>query len=405
MTSLLSKRLPPQLSQTPDSSDLSSVCQKQIEQISYCLPCMATWIVYRERAGDERKSLRFFQKKNDRTDRELLSYLEGEKWLDRDFPELQWTQWQLQSKSTPLFLAIESQAFSLNQDNKSSKTYVYIYCFDGQEKPDEYFLLWRINPLSEAEYYYLQQQVNLLQNYMTLLQTVARQQEEIEFLEQLIQRGKHQLREPLALIGLYAENLCLSLPDGRGKEQARGIQDSAKELRHNLKRLLNSDREMQIYPALYDLRKILQETLNLLVTRLEQKKIQLIYPERGIILAVDRWQIKQVFEVLLCNAIDFSPEEEQLYCNWQILEGEVSIEICDRGVGLSPEDIENIFAPFYSRRVGGTGLGLAIAKDIIERHRGKIWGENRPEGGARFCFTLPRQGAESAIGVLGEFIL
>ncbi|MBP0018131.1 MAG: HAMP domain-containing histidine kinase [Cyanobacteria bacterium SBLK] len=402
MNSPISERLP---SQTLDSSDLSSVCQKQIEQIAYCLPCLTTWIVYRERAGDERKSFHFVQKKNNNINREILSYLEGEKWLDRDFPELQWTQWQLQDNRNPQLLEIESEKFSLERDNKISLTHVYIYCFDGQEKPDEYFLLWRKIPLSGAEYHYLQQQVNLLQNYMTLMQTVARQQEEIEFLEQLIQRGKHQLRQPLALIGLYAENLCLSLPEGGYKEQARGIQESTKELSRSLKRLLNSDREMRIYPALYDLRKILQETLNLLVPRLEQKNIQLIYPERGIILAVDRWQIKQVFEVLLCNAIDFSPEGEKLHCHWQILEGEVSIEICDRGVGLSPEDIENIFSPFYSRRVGGTGLGLAIAKDIIDRHRGKIWGENRPEGGARFCFTLPRHGAESAIGVLGEFIL
>ncbi|MEM9539695.1 MAG: HAMP domain-containing sensor histidine kinase [Cyanobacteria bacterium P01_E01_bin.42] len=401
MASLISKSLPSQHAQTLDSSDLSSVCQKQIEQIAYCLTCLATWIAYRERAGDERKSFRFFQKDNC-INRELLSYLEGEKWLDRDFPELQWTQWQLQDEPMPQLRAIDSQKFALAGENK---TRVYIYCFDGQEKPDEYFLLWRETPLSDAEYTYLQQQVNLLQNYMTLLQTVARQQEEIEFLEQLIQRGKHQLREPLALIGLYAENLCLSLPEGRCHQQARSIQESTRELSRSLKRLLNSDREMRIYPALYDLRKILQETLNLLEPRLEQKNIQLIYPERGIILAVDRWQIKQVFEVLLCNAIEFSPEGEKLHCHWQIFEGEVSIEICDRGVGLSSEDIENVFSPFYSRRVGGTGLGLAIAKDIIDRHCGKIWGENRPEGGARFCFTLPRQGAESAIGVLGEFIL
>ena len=405
MTALVSDRLPAQIPLTPDSSDLSSVCQKQIEQVSYCLPCIATWIVYREQAGDERQSLSFFQQDREVFKPELLSYLEGEKWLDRDFPELQWTQWQLPINTNLGLLTIDDREIALDRENTKLSTYVYIYCFDGQEKPDEYFLMWRERPLLIAEYNYLQQQIDLLQNYITLMQTVAQQQEEIKFLEQLIQRGKHQLREPLGLIGLYAENLCLSLSEGQCKEQAQGIRDSAKELSRSLKRLLNSDREMRIYPALYDLRKILQDTLTLLTPRLEQKNLQLIYPDRGIILAIDRWQIKQVFEVILGNAISFSPEGETLYCNWQILEQEVLVEICDRGVGLSPEDREKVFSPFYSRRVGGTGLGLAIAKDIIDCHRGKIWGENLPEGGARFCFTLPRQGAQSAIGVLGEFCL
>lgn len=413
MTSLIADRQNAKLSLMPSSSDLSSVCQKQLEQIASSLSCLTTWIVYREQTGDERKSLRFVLKKNDRDkttlhkgeNRELLSYLEGEKWLDRNFPELQWTQWQLVANPMSQLIAIDPHSLAVNSENSQAETYVYIYCFDGQEKPDEYFLLWKEQPLSESQYQYLQQQINFLQNYLALMQTVTQQQEEIEFLEQLIQRGKHQLREPLALIGLYAENLCLGLSDGKYQEQAQGIRDSVSELSHNLKRLLNSDREMRIYPALYDLRKILQETLTLLQPQLEGKNIQVIYPEQGIILAIDRWQLKQVFEVLLCNAISFSPEQEKLHCNWQVLANDVLIEICDRGRGLSPEDRENAFVPFYSKRIGGTGLGLAIAKDIIDRHQGKIWGENMPEGGARFCFTLPRQGSQSAIGVLGEFCL
>ncbi|MEA5467638.1 HAMP domain-containing sensor histidine kinase [Spirulina sp. 06S082] len=413
MTSLISDRQNAKLSLMSPSSDLSSVCQTQLEYIASSLSCITTWIVYREQKGDERKSFRFVLKKSETEqtilpegeNRELLSYLEGENWLDRNFPELQWTQWQLVAHPILQLIAIESNFIALNSENSQEKNYIYIYCFDGQEKPDEYFLLWKEQPLSESEYHYLQQQINFLENYMALMQTVTQQREEIDFLEQLIQRGKHQLRKPLALIGLYAENLCLGLAKGKYQEQAQGIRDSVSELSHNLKRLLNSDREMRIYPALYDLRKILQETLTLLQPQVEEKNIKVIYPDQGIILAIDRWQLKQVFEVLLCNAISFSPEHEKLFCNWQILADEVLIEICDRGRGLSPEDRENAFSPFYSRRIGGTGLGLAIAKDIIDRHQGKIWAENMPEGGARFCFTLPRQGSQSAIGILGEFCL
>jgi signal transduction histidine kinase len=73
---------------------------------------------------------------------------------------------------------------------------------------------------------------------------------------------------------------------------------------------------------------------------------------------------------------------------------EVSVE--DFGIGIPPDRLNKIFDAFYTTKRQGTGLGLPITRTIIESYGGKIWAENRPGGGAMFCFTLPLSSAEAA---------
>ena len=66
----------------------------------------------------------------------------------------------------------------------------------------------------------------------------------------------------------------------------------------------------------------------------------------------------------------------------------------DNGPGVEADSLESIFMPFerlHRRERAGAGLGLPICRLILERHGGRIWAESQPEGGAMFCFTLPRQ--------------
>jgi len=66
--------------------------------------------------------------------------------------------------------------------------------------------------------------------------------------------------------------------------------------------------------------------------------------------------------------------------------------ITDSGPGIPPESMAHIFDAFYTTKPKGAGLGLHVAKTIIERHAGRIWCANRPEGGASFFFSLPVSG-------------
>ena len=74
----------------------------------------------------------------------------------------------------------------------------------------------------------------------------------------------------------------------------------------------------------------------------------------------------------------------------------VFFTIADRGPGLPPGDEERVFEKFYRGNTtgpGGAGLGLAICRGIVLAHGGRIWAENRPEGGVAFRFTLPIVGS------------
>ena len=67
----------------------------------------------------------------------------------------------------------------------------------------------------------------------------------------------------------------------------------------------------------------------------------------------------------------------------------IRVAVSDSGTGIPPDKLKGIFAPFYTTKRQGMGLGLSIARSIIEQSGGKIWAENRPDGGALFIFTLP----------------
>jgi signal transduction histidine kinase len=93
------------------------------------------------------------------------------------------------------------------------------------------------------------------------------------------------------------------------------------------------------------------------------------------------------------NALKYSPPEGTIQVAGRMGENHVEIEVADQGPGVPREHLGRIFNKFFrfkrTEEIGGTGLGLAISKGIVEAHEGKIWAENRPEGGLKIIFTLP----------------
>jgi signal transduction histidine kinase len=70
-------------------------------------------------------------------------------------------------------------------------------------------------------------------------------------------------------------------------------------------------------------------------------------------------------------------------------EGDVEFMVADRGTGVDPAAMAELFNPFFTTKPGGTGLGLSISRSIVRAHGGKLWCSANPGGGARFFFTLP----------------
>jgi signal transduction histidine kinase len=104
-------------------------------------------------------------------------------------------------------------------------------------------------------------------------------------------------------------------------------------------------------------------------------------------------KIERVLFNLVTNALRHTPSDGSVAVHARRQDGEVLVEVADTGEGLSAEAEERMFERFWradrSRSKSGAGLGLAIARGIVEAHGGRIWAENRPEGGAKVSFTLP----------------
>jgi signal transduction histidine kinase len=109
---------------------------------------------------------------------------------------------------------------------------------------------------------------------------------------------------------------------------------------------------------------------------------------------LDADKIKQVLRNLLDNAIKFSPEGGTIDVGTERIGGSIRVSVRDQGPGIPQDELEAVFDKFVQSSktktgAGGTGLGLAICQEIIAAHRGRIWAENRPEGGATFSFEIP----------------
>jgi signal transduction histidine kinase len=109
---------------------------------------------------------------------------------------------------------------------------------------------------------------------------------------------------------------------------------------------------------------------------------------------LDSNKIQQVLRNLLNNAIKFSPEGGIIGVGIRRSDGSVRVSVLDQGPGVPPDELEAVFDKFVQSSktktgAGGTGLGLAICREIITAHKGRIWAQNRPEGGAVFSFEIP----------------
>lgn len=137
---------------------------------------------------------------------------------------------------------------------------------------------------------------------------------------------------------------------------------------------------------------VISEFEPLLSERNLSLQYEAIKPDGEVILDADK--IKQVLRNLLDNAIKFSPENEIIDVAINCSKKLVIVSVCDHGPGIPENELEAVFDKFVQSSktktgAGGTGLGLSICHEIIVAHKGRIWAENRPEGGVILSFEIP----------------
>ncbi|MEO1622517.1 MAG: HAMP domain-containing sensor histidine kinase [Cyanobacteria bacterium J06632_3] len=355
--------------QVPCINEIEAICRQQIERLGQKLPLLDAWLVCWNQLENRQDTFSYKEGKRALVDTQISAYLQSEQWLTENLP----------------FLEIRQLA----TDSGNSNAYI---CGLGQTDTHwDYLLLWTKQTISLFQEEVVRDYARLLSQNLALYQENLRQRAKIQLLEEALQRADHQLRNPLALIRLYAETMYLGAESESQKYQADCIRQTADTISTSLSDLLYCGQQARLKREQHDLQKIVKAVIQLLLPRLREKRLQIRYPQQSAMLTVDCWQFQQVLQNILDNAAHFSPEGAAIVVDWRTFEQEVLISITDQGPGLQDVDPAQLFNPFYSQRDGGTGLGLAIAKKIILDHHGSIWAENLATGGAQFSIVLPRR--------------
>jgi signal transduction histidine kinase len=143
---------------------------------------------------------------------------------------------------------------------------------------------------------------------------------------------------------------------------------------------------------------LVDSTIRLLRPEADARHVDLIASADGDPTArVAPEKIERVLFNLVTNALRHTPSDGSVAVNVAQMNGDVVVSVEDTGAGLEPEALGRMFERFWradrARSGAGMGLGLAIARGLVEAHGGRIWAENREQGGARISFTLPAQSA------------
>ncbi|MBX9600605.1 MAG: response regulator [Bryobacteraceae bacterium] len=224
-------------------------------------------------------------------------------------------------------------------------------------------------------------------------------QQSNEELQQFVFSVSHDLQEPLRTVTAFGELLRRRHLESLGGEGDFLIQEmcgAAARMQHLIRDLLafsqvlpESGRPVQEV----NLNQVAGETIANLKAAIGESGAD-IELENLPVVRGDQHRLAQLLQNLLANAIKYARDGVQPRIRLTAVSGPSKWTICiqDNGPGIPPEHAERVFQPFtrlHGRDVSGTGLGLAIARRIVEGHGGRIWVEPSPQGGARFCFTLP----------------
>jgi signal transduction histidine kinase len=146
-----------------------------------------------------------------------------------------------------------------------------------------------------------------------------------------------------------------------------------------------------------DLAEVVRAAVHACEPLLERKGVEQVGPDESrtvpAVLA-DRVRMTQVLQNLIENAAHYSPAGGRVEVSLGLAESLdnewVECAVRDSGPGFAPDDLEQLFEPFFTRRRGGTGLGLSIVQRIVYDHGGDVFARNHPEGGAVVVIRLRR---------------
>jgi signal transduction histidine kinase len=211
----------------------------------------------------------------------------------------------------------------------------------------------------------------------------------------------HELRTPVASIQMLSKTLKDDgLPEGKQAEYVGRIAREARRLSRLIENVLDLARvergARKVEPVPLPLGQSLDEAVRLFKEGEQGREANVVFDDRseGAIVPLDATTLEQIVGNLLSNAAKYSPpgSEIKVVCevNTQAL-----ISVSDKGRGITKEEQERLFKPFYRARpedagATGVGLGLVITRELIRLHGGELAVASAPGQGTTFTISLPR---------------
>ncbi len=224
------------------------------------------------------------------------------------------------------------------------------------------------------------------------------QTERVAAWRELARRLAHELKNPLFPLQLTVENLVRAR-ELDAKEFDEVFRESTATLGAeiaNLKTIIGrfSDFSKMPKPELerIDARAVMERVRGLYEPAQKDGAIrfEMDVADEAMPMMADPEMLHRALSNLVLNAMDAMPEGGVLTLAAQPRGEQIEMRVADTGEGLTPEECERLFTPYYTTKQHGTGLGLAIVQSVVADHGGTIAVESRTGGGAVFVMTLPR---------------
>jgi PAS domain S-box-containing protein len=205
----------------------------------------------------------------------------------------------------------------------------------------------------------------------------------------------HEIRNPLAIASsaaqfLMDDNITSDFRRECADKIHGGIRRASVIIENLLKFARLSNRSQ---PEAVDVCFLIKESINLVENqaRIEKIHIKTLIPKQPVVIRGNGGVLQQALLNLFLNGINAMPDGGNLSVSVQVEKNTAVIKVVDTGVGISKDDMDKIFDPFYTiSPVGkGTGLGLSICFSVVEQHGGTIETESVPGEGSSFIVSLP----------------
>jgi nitrogen fixation/metabolism regulation signal transduction histidine kinase len=222
------------------------------------------------------------------------------------------------------------------------------------------------------------------------------QAERVAAWRELARRLAHELKNPLFPLQITVENMQRareSYPEQFDEVFREGAATLLAEL-SNLKQIVARFSDFAKMPAPemepVNLNRVAAETMKLFEGQLAKARVRASTELDAALRPVqaDREQMTRVLRNLILNAIDAMPEGGTLTVRTVAPETGARLEVSDTGQGLTPEECERLFTPYYTTKTHGTGLGLAIVQSVVSDHKGRIAVESEKGKGTTFRIDL-----------------